>query len=1415
MDDNTFRLFTSNNLETLAELYSQKRNEKPSRFRKMNFFAAEKICVATRGMGTWLEQWLVKKGHVIANVAFPFIRDAIDDILMRFMNTQQDGDSYHPELFKEDVLIWRIYRLLDNATHSDELKILKDYLALAPEKNTDGAPRNDLPDVRRYQLARKLAQLYYEYMAFVPEKLLYPEKNGISKENQWQIALWKELCVDIHGRKIVSPAEAMMRFLHNGTILQSESFEPVTFFGVSAMAPYFLLVLKKLSTVQPVNFFYLNHCADLWDDVTANWEHNLPEPEGFSEHFNNTLLGNFGTQGREFFKAIIELEGIDESDHFDYSREWENQKSNDKLNAGIPLLKEIQTRILENVGDDTEIKANGTTDDSLTIHSCFNEIREVESLHDSILHILKQYEARKEKITLNDIIVMAPDIAKFAPAIQAVFDRGPLSKHYCISDRSVKGANLLAEAFMKIMELPKSKFEVTRISSLLDSSPIKERFGFDDEGVARLRNWFRKAGIHWGRDEKDREGIGAFEEFSWQKGLDTLLAKLAFDENGQVNEYFGGIAPTDYSTDNENQSLLNGFMKLYGELKEFAAAVEQSRHAESAKSGPQWCDFLLEKRGQFFPVDGDSMQEYSQLGKVFSEMKEAMTLAGYAKTDDSAETTSDADIVPYDIILSALGTAMDTPAKGEPFLNGKITFCSLLPMRGIPCKVIALLGMDVGEFPRSNDNTGFTLVTRKDRNGKEIAGSLLKYYDRSRSIEDRFTFLEALMSARDHMMLFYKGQSDQNLKDDLVPAAPLAELMNYIARIRPNAHAPIIKHTLNSFDAKAFSNTSRDKTLLDYFSFDQNMAEIATTTASQSQSSTKLPPWLDAYNLPLPKQLPQNWDKDEITITLDDMVSFFKDPATAYVTTRMGLPRDRWEEEPLSDFEPFALNPLDASLIRNALTAEQTKGSGPTATLDSSPAWHAAVANNSLPIGPLGEIDFCQQQINSWILDETFRNELRQQEESEEEEFEVDLGMITPSINAGLVDRLRMYARDFKNDSSENAPAEFAVEMPAFPPKHVRITAKFKYFHGNDESPKGIRCRINSAVNGRHLIPIILKHLILAAQDETDTLSKYHHTTQDNRNKAKSEEIIALAALDFSNDEHSPFGNLRTLASHMNEFRQYAEANGLRNDRLAEIMAFLEHPERLSELLDKYTGTFQDAFKTLVEGSAELLAQHAKEIANTHREKLAKLLEKCQNDGTHSIDACFVDYKKFEDILKNVAKGRTSSATKEEANKLLGKTDEINTLMDSLRQDYDELTNGISELLEHLEDEYDGTEEDECLEDFVSNLSLALESVFPKNDKCRNTITAKWQLVSMAKLYLLGHLYPLPLFGKASPQRKLNIRDCLKTSDNAARLFDDFRSIPKFSENAVMLLKDFAGECFPKFEKEKSNASNVEIEIQN
>src|SRR4029077_7109509 len=110
--------------------------------------------------------------------------------------------------------------------------------------------------------------------------------------------------------------------------------------------------------------------------------------------------------------------------------------------------------------------------------------------------------------------------------------------------------------------------------------------------------------------------------------------------------------------------------------------------------------------------------------------------------------------------------------QGRPtranFRTGHLTVCTLMPMRSVPHRVVCLLGMDDGVFPRRSPRDGDGLMLGDPHVG-----------DRDPRTEDRQLLLDALLAATDRLIVTFAG-NDERTNIARPPAVPVGELLDFV-----------------------------------------------------------------------------------------------------------------------------------------------------------------------------------------------------------------------------------------------------------------------------------------------------------------------------------------------------------------------------------------------------------------------------------------------------------------------------------------------------------------------------------------------------------------------------------------------------------------------------------------------------------
>lgn len=883
-----FHLYSKNKLHELAGRFLAARREHREHFLSDDLLAAECVIVQTRGMATYLQQYWLRAGEVVCNTRFPFLNHHLEELLRQ----QLPAGRYQPQWFTPEVMVWRILELLPETAKRFER--LARYLAAGDDR-----------ELRRYQLALRIARVFDQYQIYRPDLLQRWMTDGVSPaaDEAWQRDLWQKLR---QGGKLAGRGEMLFDFIRQNEVKPGP---PVSVFGVSTMPPFFLKALKKYSLVNEVNFFYLNPCAEYWAEHPMRRDKHLRDCPDQDWEFVNPLLSAFGLPGRNFFREILEL------DH-DIDEEMDLYlESADPAVGPSTLLSEVQSRVIAVAGGPLTKRH----DDSITFHNCPGKMREIEILHDKLLYLLRQ-----KHYTLNDIMVMAPDINEFVPLIQSVFDRGPLRESYSICDRTVRSTNLAAAAFLKLLAMRQGRFEVTQIWELLDSPELRQKFAFDEAAMELVRSLLINSSIRWGTDQKMRlELFGVeFAEYSWRQGLDRLLHGLAIDDDpaAAVN----GTVPLNLITSTDGMVVLGNLCLFFDRLADWCGRVPE------AAAPPVWQELLAQLLADFFAPEAAAPGDYTLLATALKNFFETVNASGFAGE------------LRYEVLINALTGLTEAPAAAQPFLNGKISFSSLTPMRSVPAKVIVLLGMDEGVFPRLERKVEFDLTPAD-----------ASYVYRSREWQDRYLFLESLLSARDYLLIFYSGISTTD-RSRFAPSAVVSELLDYLAG--SGGELPVKEYVLQGFDADNFGCRA-PASLLDDFSFSPEYFRMLTTLDMPGKAAG----FADNLEL-LPPVEPEEREFDLI-----ELERYFINPARYFLVNRLHFKGYLAEDELLSDLEPLAVSRRD---VGNFLT-QIGKCDGDEAKL--AQLRQRLAGQNKLPPAALGELAFGLLRRQAVIGDDDLR----------------------------------------------------------------------------------------------------------------------------------------------------------------------------------------------------------------------------------------------------------------------------------------------------------------------------------------------------------------------------------------------------------------------------------------------------------
>jgi len=874
-------------------------------------FSQEMIVVQNAGMQHWLNMSLAEQRGISMNIGYALPSQFLWK-LVRSMASDEDVPEQSP--FSREVLSWRIDALLcsDIVMLDDDFSSATQYwqgflssqnvsplgenvVGNADVKSHEGTSVfSEKQNLKRYQLACQLADLYEQYLIFRPQWIdvwhqgqtsgSFTNKKQATEVEKWQAKLWQLLTQE----QSYNPIELVNKAISN--IENKKHLLPprLSFFGINAMAPMWLSFIEAISQHIDVHFFHLNPCFDYWGDIQsekqainilAKWHEGHDD---IAVNVGNPLLANLGQQGREFMALLNDYSTVN-IDVFDTVNE------SDKAD-NLSVLQQTQQDIL--TLSDRRETAKNQQDNSFVFTSSHSALREVQGLHDWLLH---QFNNDKS-LTPKDVLVMCPQVEEYAPYVSAVFARGwqdiadkipPLP--CSIADRVSKDAEPIVAAFTQLLSLPDSRFQVSQIIGLLRLPAMQNKFSISLEELDKISVWLEQACVHWGLSQEHKQHILQSNEvnnaFTWQQGLSRLMRGFAFsDSQTFIDEqlYLPNVEGND-------AILLGKLMLIIEQLQYFSQQLSKEKLASG------WQQFLLTMLNGLFEVSDENA--FTVIDNAIGSLAEYCEHANYQHA------------ISLSVIRDFLTNHFSQPDPGRQFMVGQITFCSMLPMRSIPFKVIAVLGLNDGDFPRQRQPLGFDLM----------ASSKSELGDRSRRGDDRYLFLEAIISARQSLYLSYQGRNIRN-NNEKQPSIVLKELMEYLeAGYGWNfAHSDNEAQTDSDLDSNNGGRSSNIKQLpmqafseQNYFgkrkSFDANWLKLK---AAKKTKQNEL--------LILPRD--KVFDENSTDIRVDDLIRFFQHPAKAFAQKHLQLYFENHETQ-LDDIEPFSENFLQSYLLRQKLLA--------------------------------------------------------------------------------------------------------------------------------------------------------------------------------------------------------------------------------------------------------------------------------------------------------------------------------------------------------------------------------------------------------------------------------------------------------------------------------------------------------------
>ena len=877
-------------------------------------FAEEIIAVPARGVERWLTQQLShrlgprsgRQDGICAGVRFPSPAGLVNEVI--------NGPARHADPWAPDALVWPLLEVIDESIDQPWAKTLGTHLGV-DAGDAERAHRQG----RRYAVARRIAGLFDSYATNRAEMLTDwaagRDTDGFERrlpdDLTWQAELWRRVGARIQVGNPVNRRREATEWLRSEPD-RSELPQRLSLFGPTRLPRSQLEVLDGLAEHRDVHLWLPHPSPALWEQLEGLVHGGFRRDDPTVTAAVHPLLASLGRDAREL---QLVLNTVDHQD----------------VHHPLPARPDtLLGRLQNNIRDDhtTGRRRIGHDDRSVQIHACHGPARQVDVLREVLVGLL----ADDNTLEPRDVLVMCPDIEVYAPLIAAAFgladvvpdDNGHPAHRLRVrlADRALTQTNPLLATVARLLRMAGGRVSASEVLDLASWPPVRRRFGFDDDDLDHLARWVTQSGVRWGLDADHRGpfGLQRFPQNTWRAGLDRILLGVAMADEDQNR--LGLALPLD--------DVGSGDVELAGRLAEL---LDRLQTALDALAGTRplgdWLNALSDAVDGLTDVGTDDGWQQAEVRRELGDVAEA-----------AGQRVSGTQLGLSDIRALLGGRLGGRPTRAN-FRTGTLTVCTMVPMRSVPHRVVALLGLDDGVYPRNARPDGDDILSRDPAIG-----------ERDSRGEDRQLMLDAILAATEHLVITYTG-ADERTGAIRPPAVPLGELMDSLDETAlaadggPVLDQVLVRHPLQPFDARNVIPGALGRP--GPFSYDEIALQGARAAVGPRHAP---PPFLDG---PLPP-------RPESDVDLAELIALLTHPARGFLRQRLDV-ATRFEEQEPSDSLTVELDNLQQWAVGDRLLRDRLAG------VDDAACRQAEWRRGVLPPGPLGQstLDALLKEVNSLV----------------------------------------------------------------------------------------------------------------------------------------------------------------------------------------------------------------------------------------------------------------------------------------------------------------------------------------------------------------------------------------------------------------------------------------------------------------
>jgi exodeoxyribonuclease V gamma subunit len=909
-------LYRSNRAELLAQVLATRlRLEPPGPLEPLQ------VVVNTWPTSRWLGEQIAlgisdpngpPGGGIVANLRCPFpasrLRDLVDALL-----AADAGDPPGAAVpagadpWRAQNLVWPVLERLPGLLQAPEAAPLRAWL------ERRGTDRGQL-DAPLWQLGRAIADALDDYGLYRPAMLeawlegrdLDAAGQPLAEPLRWQPLLLRQLAEQLERRPFGLRAREAIARLQRGQspdTIHANPGQPLRLFGLSSLAPVQVELLQALSRRMAVELYLLTPCRDLWqrhdaragEPLGSDWLLEVPG-----------LEARFGRLGAEF-QQLLEASGDTQVGRWDDHDAFFLPAT--AAGDAATLLEQLQERLAN--GDTDPPLRRSPSDCSLEFHACPGRLRQLQIVRDRLLQLLAADPALEPR----DILVMTPQVEAFAPLVGAVFGDSEATGvvlPWRLTDRSQQSEAGLSQGLLALLQLAGDRLTATALEAVLGCAPLLIHQGIEPAEAGEITALLQRCGFRWGLDGRARGGDPR-HSLSW--AIDRLVLGLVLPETPGLAP--GDTAPLAMAGSLEQQGR---WLTLLRQLQQSLAWLGQARRV---------ADWVSGLREQLTALFGDGGERAWELQSLLAVLADWNAIAGASPL-----------LLEAPVVAEVLAERLSEGSGRFGHRSGALTISALEPMRAIPHKVVVLMGLDAGSFPRQRQRPGFHLLEQQRRLGDPSSGD-----------QDRYVLLESLLSARAHLLISWSNR-DERTGEAQEAATPVRQWLDLLAQ-QLDGPLPLREHAASPLERRNFlaeppwPAASCDRRLLQARRQLEQAPEAAVQGLAwreQAAAGANEPAAAQATPSPSPSE---GWD---------DLQAWLTAPQARWLE-ELGLRPREWDQ-PVRDLEDLQLDERQ----RAALLRAQLDGDGlPPPELD--PDWAALERGRGvLPPLAAGELEVGQLQ---------------------------------------------------------------------------------------------------------------------------------------------------------------------------------------------------------------------------------------------------------------------------------------------------------------------------------------------------------------------------------------------------------------------------------------------------------------------